>query len=127
MALRGKMAYLGEPLNYFRSHDSSVRNKSRKEALDVVEYLRVIRWILDRVTPTASVLKGVCKRQAGFWVPALLSTTVPFSSKLVILKGVRAIDPHPIERALRTLFWMVRRELSRHWQSVRSILTVTGT
>jgi len=127
MALQGKVTYLGAPLNYFRSHDASVRNKTRKEALDVVEYLRVTRWILSRVTPTDTVLKGACKRLAGFWVPAVVSTSVPFSSKLTILKDVRAIDPHPIQRALRTLLWIIRRELLRHWKSVRSMLTATGT
>ena len=120
MALLGKIAYLGEPLNYFRSHDSSVRSTSHKEALDLAEDLQVIRWILDRVTPADTVLKGICKRQAGFWVPALVSKKVPFSSKLTILKGVRAIDPHPIQRALRTLLWITRREVSRHWQSVQA-------
>jgi hypothetical protein len=126
MALLGKIAYVGEPLNYFRSHGSSVRSTSHKEALDLAEDLQVIRWILDRVRPADTVLKFICKRQAGFWVPALVRKGVPFSSKMAILKDVWVIDPHPIERALRTLLWITRREVSRYWQSILSSLTATG-
>jgi len=114
MALTGRMAYLGEPLNYYRSHGTTVRSKSRKEELDVAEDLQVIRWILDQVTPTDVVLKRLCQRQSGFWVPALMSAHVPFSLKLRILKNVRAIDPHPIRRALRPALRIVRGKLLRH-------------
>ena len=122
MALTGRMAYVGEPLNYYRTHDSSVRSKSRKGALDVAEGLQVIRWILEQVTPTDVVLKRLCERQAGFWVPAVISADVPFSLKLTIWKNVRAIDPHPIRRAVRPALRTVRGNLSRYRHSVRSVL-----
>ena len=57
MAFTGRVAYLGEPLNYFRFHDATVRNKSRYEGRDVAERLRVIRWILERVTPAEAVAR----------------------------------------------------------------------
>jgi len=127
MALEGKVAYLSEPLNYFRTHDTSVRSKSNKEALDIAEYLQVIRWILDRVTPTDAVLKSVCRRQAALWVPALMSARVPFSLKLAILKNVWAIDPHPIRRAVRPMIRTVREKIFRQPQSVQSVGTAAGS
>ncbi len=113
MALTGKLAYLGEPLNYYRSHDTSVRSKSRKEAVDVAEDLQVIRWILERVRPADAVLKKLCQRQSGFWVPAVMSARVPLSLKLRILKNVWAIDPRPIRRAVHPALQVVRGKLSR--------------
>jgi hypothetical protein len=127
MALRGRIAYLGEPLNYFQSHDTSVRSKSRERALDVTEYLQAIRWILDRVTPADTVLKRLCERQAGFWVAAVMSPRVPFPTKMAILKSVWAIDPHPIRRAARPALQNIRGKFSRRWHFVRSVLKDTGT
>lgn len=126
MALTGRIAYLGEPLNYYRSHDTSVRSKSRKEQLDVAESLQVISWILRQVKPTNAVLERLCKRQAIFWVPAVMSTRVQFPLKLTILRNVRAIDPHPIQRAVRTALGIVRGTVSRYLHFARSVLTDTG-
>jgi glycosyltransferase involved in cell wall biosynthesis len=114
MALAGKMAYLSEPLNYYRSHDASVRSRSRKEELDVAESLQVIRWILDQVTPTDAVLQRLCERQVGFWIPAVMNGHVSFSLKLRILKNVRAIDPHPIRRAVRPALRTIRGKIWQH-------------
>lgn len=114
MALTGKMAYLAEPLNYYRSHDSSVRSKSQEGALDVVENLKAIRWILDQIALTDSGLESLCQRQAIFWIPAVMSTSVPYPLKWSILQKVRAIDPHAIRRLLRPALRSIRtRRLHR--------------
>jgi glycosyltransferase involved in cell wall biosynthesis len=127
MALQGKVAYLGEPLNYFRTHASSVRTLSRRDALDAAEYLQVIRWILKQVTPTETVLKRLCSMQAYLWVPALMSTRVPWSLKSVILRNVWAVDPHPIRRAVRPAISTILGKLSRPGQPVRPVGTAAGT
>jgi glycosyltransferase involved in cell wall biosynthesis len=124
MALAGRIAYLSEPLNYFQSHETTVRKKSHDVALDVVEDVRVIRWILNQVRPADAVLERVCYRQVDFWVPAILSLSVSCPSKLSILKDISAIDPHPIRRAARPAIRTMEDKLSRRWRSIRSILTV---
>jgi hypothetical protein len=103
MSLTGKVAYLSEPLNSFRFHAGSVRNKSSQGALKVTETLQVVRWILDRVTPSETVLRKTYKTCADLWVPALMSLRVPFSVKRMILQRVRAVDPHPFLRSLRAV------------------------
>jgi len=127
MALEGKMAYLSEPLNYFRWHDKSVRNMSNKGALDVAESLKVVHWILDQVTPTDEVLKGMCRGRAGYWVPAVMSTRVPFSLKMKILKEVWAIDPHPVRRSAGPALLNIRHKFSKSLTSIRSIFTTART
>lgn len=54
MALTGKVAYLAEPLNYFRSHDASVRTVSKQSGIYFAEKFRVRWWILDQATRSES-------------------------------------------------------------------------
>ena len=59
MALTGSIAYLAEPFNYHRFHDASVRQRSERLGVGPLEHLRVIRWILERVTPSGPVRKNL--------------------------------------------------------------------
>ena len=119
MALTGRMAYLGEPLNYFRFHGVSVRSKSKYEGRDVAEPLRVIRWILGQVTPTDAVREKMCEMYSFYWVPALMSTHVPPDLKRSILSDVKAIDPHVLRRVVRPALATLQLKFARHFQFAR--------
>jgi glycosyltransferase involved in cell wall biosynthesis len=120
MALVGKVAFVSEPLNYYRFHEASVLHKSRRGAVDVIESLQVVRWILDQATLSRSVLERVYKAQADGWVPAVMSMHFPLHLKLAILRRVRAIDPHPIRRMVRPALRAIHRKFLRHWRSLRA-------
>jgi glycosyltransferase involved in cell wall biosynthesis len=119
VALTGQVTYVAEPLNYFRSHSATVRNKTAENCVDVLEYLAVSRWILERVTPTDAVLEKICDWQSGRWVPTVMSLRVPLALKWKILQQVRAFDPHPVRRALRPAWNTVRLKFLRHWHALR--------
>jgi glycosyltransferase involved in cell wall biosynthesis len=123
LALTGKVAYVSEPLNYFRYHSSTVRTKTSRDAVDVLEKLQVIRWILERAGPSKSDLQNAREEASKFWVPTVMSMHSPLSLKRAILKGVKTIDPHPIRRVLRPALATVRRKCMRHWHSLRSKLS----
>jgi glycosyltransferase involved in cell wall biosynthesis len=57
MALEGKVAYVGEPLNHFRTHRENVRAKTRAGALDIAEYFYAMLSILHRVGPPATPIE----------------------------------------------------------------------
>lgn len=120
LSFAGKVAYVSEPLNYFRYHSSTVRTKTSYDATDVLEKLQVIRWILERAAPSESDLQNAREEASKFWVPAVMSMHFPLRLKGTILKGVRTIDPHPLRRALRPALVTVRRKFMRHWRSLRS-------
>ncbi len=122
MALAGKVAYLSEPLNYFRFHDTSVR-RSMEGAPHMAERLQVTRWILDRVTPDDGVLERLCEEQAIDWVPLLMSTHVPLRLKWTILRCVREIDPHPVKRAVRPALTTLRLKFLRHWRPPQAAIS----
>jgi glycosyltransferase involved in cell wall biosynthesis len=119
MALMGDVGYIAQPLNYFRLHDSSVTTTADQARVHVLEWLKVIRWILERVTPSDMVLKRVYEYQANRWVPTILSLGVPLDLKMEILSFVSAIDPHPTRRVLRPALAAVGRKISRHWRGSR--------
>jgi glycosyltransferase involved in cell wall biosynthesis len=116
MALAGRMAYTSEPLNYYRSHGSSLRNKTSRKSVSVSESLQVIGWILERMTLSNSELVEVYKAHAAGWVPEMLSTRIPLSTKSTIMRYVRAIDPHPLRRVASPAIETLRKSLSRHWR-----------
>jgi glycosyltransferase involved in cell wall biosynthesis len=119
LALIGDVGYIARPLNYFRLHDSSVTSTADQARVHVLEWLKVIRWVLERVTPSDMVLKKVYEYQANRWVPTVLSLGVPLDVKMEILSFVSAIDPHPTRRVLRPTLAAVRRKISRHWRALR--------
>ena len=114
MAVRGKVAYFGEPLNFFRFHDASVRNTSKYDGRDVAEYLKVIRWLLDQVTPSDEVLEAMRISAAGRWVPAVDEHARPSPTKLTILQNASVVDPHPLRRMIRPALETIRQKVSRH-------------
>jgi glycosyltransferase involved in cell wall biosynthesis len=120
MALIGDIAYLGEPLNYFRFHDTSLRSKSAQINVDVMEYLKVMRWILDQVTPTETTLTKLYEDASEMWVPVVMSLHVPLHLKRAILRNARAIDPHAMRRAVWPALATVRRKFARHLTFVRN-------
>lgn len=118
MALTGQVAYLGEPLNYFRFHESSMRSKTQATRDDIAEMLQVISWLLRRVTPPKDVLKKMYAWHSEHWVPILMSTHVPPALKQSILRSVREIDPHPLRHAVRPALRTIQRKFSRHWRAL---------
>jgi hypothetical protein len=119
LALSARIAYLGEPLNYFRFHDASVRTTVEPVTRDVTEPLRVIRWIQERVTVEALVTERVCERLSFYWVPAILSKHVPLALKSSILRDVNAIDPHILRRIVRPALMTLRLKFERHCSFAR--------
>lgn len=119
MALTGKVAYLAEPLNYFRCHAASVRNKTARVNLDVMEYLGVILWVLSQVTPPKNIMEKLGEPVANMWVPAVMSAHVSLGVKRAILRSVWQIDPHPIRNSVRPALKTIQRKFARHWRSVR--------
>jgi glycosyltransferase involved in cell wall biosynthesis len=112
MALTGKVAYVSEPLNYFRFHDASVRSQGLKARVHVAESLHVIRWILGRITLSDDILEVVLNTYCDQWVRAVMNPNVPLRLKRAIFREVKAIDPRPMRRAVRPTFRAVQQKLA---------------
>lgn len=119
MALEGRVAYVSEPLNYYRFHAGTVRG-TVSDALTAAEQLEVICWLLDRVKPNDEALRRARVEAGHKWVPALLSRHVPRDVKLRIRNSMQVIDPRPLPRMIGPAMLMLRLKLRKHWRELRS-------
>jgi glycosyltransferase involved in cell wall biosynthesis len=120
MALEGTVAYLSEPLNYFRSHGANVSSISRHGGLNVAESLEVVNWILNRVSVPEPTLEIIRWNASQGWVGAVMSLHVSLSVKWRVLKGAKALDPHAVRRNWRTAWTIARLKFLRHWRKPRA-------
>ncbi|MGH9640898.1 MAG: hypothetical protein ACRD3Q_00585, partial [Terriglobales bacterium] len=126
IALTGRVAYISEPLNYYRLHEATQRTRTLRQSTDVIEGLQNARWLLDRVELSKAEIARVYRMHADFWVPALMSPRVPLETKRKILRRVKAVDPHPSRRVLRPALDALRHTLSRRWRSLRGQVRTTA-
>jgi glycosyltransferase involved in cell wall biosynthesis len=120
MALAGEgIAYVGKLLNYYRSHEMSVTAQSQRIGTDAIEHVHVIRWILQRVTPTEDTRKKLCDDIFQLCYPRVLSNRVPLSRRWRILKGLVAMDRTAVGRLFRPALVALRLTLARRFRSLR--------
>jgi len=99
MALLGQVAYISEPLSFFRAHSDSIWGKGRKQGLAAEETLRVVRWMAGQVTPSdfaSGIMFDTLAR--AVWIPAVISRQVPLRQKWMIVRDATAIDKRAIRR-----------------------------
>ncbi len=126
IALTGRVAYISEPLNYYRLHDATQRVRTSREFTALMESLQVVRWLLDRVDLSKAELARVYKARAVSWVPAMMSTRLPLDTKRQIFRYAKAIDPHPMRRFPRHAIEAIRLTLLRRWRSLRGVSAPTS-
>jgi glycosyltransferase involved in cell wall biosynthesis len=122
MAFEGRIAYLAEPLNYHRTHSETVRSKSRDTAIDVKEYLHIVRWVQEQVRPTQAAVEQAYFWTSLLWTPAVLSRRIPFRVRWSLLRDAVATDPHALRRLARPALASVRLKLAKEWRLVRQRL-----
>jgi glycosyltransferase involved in cell wall biosynthesis len=106
LMLAGEMSYVAEPLNYFRFHEGAARNRFGLWGAGMVEWLSVVRWILDRVELSEATLKRVRDYHADRWIRAVLGIGVSWKAKREILLRAKEIDPHAIRSGIRAALLM---------------------
>ena len=120
MALTGRVMYLGEPLNYYRVHETTVTAESNREGLQQAEYLHVVRWLLREITPTERARQELRQTLQWFWTPAVTTWNMPLRRRVSILCDAIAINPHTLWRVIPVGLGALRRKLLCEWRSIRS-------
>jgi glycosyltransferase involved in cell wall biosynthesis len=124
MALTWRIAYLGEPLNYFRFHGESVRGKDAGLGLAAEENLYVVRWLLGQVSISDDSRGKMCRKLSELWIPPVITGHLPFVRRWAILRNAMAIDPHALRRLLRTAsLALIRNNVPKWlWHPVREAM-----
>jgi glycosyltransferase involved in cell wall biosynthesis len=121
MALTGgTIAHVGQLLNYYRLHDTSVTARAQRLGLGTAEWLRVTRWFLEQVTPDAPVYKKLCRDLSYAWAPAVLNPRIPASVRRAILKDAKIIDPCALRKVFRPVLVGLRSAVSRRFGALVS-------
>jgi glycosyltransferase involved in cell wall biosynthesis len=119
MALEGRIAYLSEPLNYYREHDSTVRTKMEKKGRGAGEHLVMVRWMIERVNPPKAVVEKACACAGAIWIYAVLNRRIPFRLRWAILRRAMATDAHALRRLIRPAMTSLRLKLAKEFRLMR--------
>jgi glycosyltransferase involved in cell wall biosynthesis len=116
MALRGMVAYVSEPLNYYRYHSASVRAKSARGALSLYESVHVMRWVVEQVPEARATVEGLRPYMARVGVPALMSSHVSRETKRRLYRELRAMDALSLGQVIGPVFEAIGLKIRRHWR-----------
>ncbi len=117
MALKGRVVYLAQPLNYFRFHNENVRGRDVRNALLASESLRVIAWMCDQLGLAPAQRRKIANTLPELWIPPVLTLQVPLAVRLKILRQARAIDSQALTRVLRPGLVALRMKLTKMLRS----------
>jgi glycosyltransferase involved in cell wall biosynthesis len=104
MALTCKVAYLGEPLNYFRFHDQSARGRDKLRDVGGEEILRVVHWLLQKLSIPYSERAKIRKSHSWPWTTVILGKGLPVKRRWAILQNALVFDPAALRRLVRAVF-----------------------
>lgn len=92
--LRSDVAFVAEPLNFFRTHSASVRNQTEDNGLLTLEGYRVASFITRECEVSQANRRQVCGTLVDSWMKAVLreSSLVPRGRNLRIYRLARRVD-----------------------------------
>lgn len=122
MALAGgKIVHVGEVLNFYRTHETTVTARANQRGLKPAETLSVVRWIVERAGPDdESRRERLCREIANLWVPAVLSGRTPTAVRKAIFRDAVAIDRRALLRFARPAMNALRLASSRRYRDLRA-------
>ena len=111
MLLLSDIAFVAEPLNYFRVHSGIVRHKAFINGVDVEESYHVLRHILGNLSFARQVVEQVCEEMIDRWLYIVFSEEgkIPWNRNYRIYKIASNVDSKLKLRLLKkTLLWWLR-------------------
>ena len=113
LLLASDIAFVAKPLNYFRVHGNTVRQRSRRNAVALDESVRILRFIRERVEVPDAVAERAYDRLLDRWIGEIARWRLNARTNVDIYRKLRALD-----RGLHRR--MVRRAASGLRQRLRS-------
>jgi glycosyltransferase involved in cell wall biosynthesis len=89
MLLVSDIAYIAEPLNYFRTHGTTVRSRTQSDGLHVLEEVKVVAMISESAAIPQEYLDRAYNRIVNRWVNSTVRLAV--TKPDIVLKRVREI------------------------------------
>ena len=111
MLLLSDIAFVAEPLNYFRVHSGIVRHKAFINGVDVEESYQVLRHILGNLSFARQVVEQVCEEMIDRWLYIVFSQEgkISWERNYRIYKIASDVDSKLKLRLLKkTFLWWLR-------------------
>lgn len=121
MAMQGKVAYVSEPMNFYRFHGATVRRRTSDDSSGIMEAIEVVRWIESQTGVTDAARERFCAAAPPLWVPALLRLRTPLRRRWRVLRGIVKFDPHALRRGIGPANAFVRQELGVRWYKLQAM------
>jgi glycosyltransferase involved in cell wall biosynthesis len=109
MLMISDIAFVAEPLNYFRTHNNVLRTTS-KPSLELEERLRVIHYVSQNVDMPDHFWETIFDPSIGWWIRMMIRGEVPWSRSQKIYQSLKGIDPNINYRLLRRFMDAVKRK-----------------
>ena len=98
------IAFVAEPLNYFRTHAETVRSKAAAGAGNLAEDYRGLGERLSSVDVPAPLVDRACDEMATYWLDSMKKARrLDLRNRLRIYRVASEVDPKLKRRLIRKL------------------------
>lgn len=107
------VAFVAEPLNYFRFHQQNVRSRTEQDGTQLLEMAQVLRLVTTTVTPEPTLYRRAIDRMLERWLHGLVYYQMPWERHQQFVHVMAAVEPgFRWQLARRLLHFLVRNRLS---------------
>jgi glycosyltransferase involved in cell wall biosynthesis len=127
------VAYISQPLSYFRCHPKSVRSTTLSDGLHLEEKYKVLDYIFNLNSGDPGIKENVCQVYYSAWINASFnpSCKIPWSRQFTIYNYARQFDSAIHQRLLTTFIHRgsakMRRTASGLFRRIKSFLRFNHT
>ena len=125
MLLNSDIAFVAEPLNYYRTHSGSVRSRTVKSGLLLEESCKVTRYIIENAQIPKDTLEEVFDRIINWWVEWIFyynTRNISLTSKnQIIYRILSDMDSNINQRFLKNVVKVIKRKLRFRTRLAKSL------
>jgi glycosyltransferase involved in cell wall biosynthesis len=113
LLLISDIAFVAEPLNYYRTHGNSVRHRINNRFTYHEEAYRIVRYALDHVAVPSDALDEACQTLLGTWVHLIIQrrTVRPWRETRNVYRNARLVDRRFKSRLIKNVVSTIRDSL----------------
>lgn len=115
MLFHADIAYIAQPMNYFRFHAGSVGSKSLNNGINAEESYRIAEYILSQGEVSKETMEKARNYLADRWVPSLVSKhrSIPRERNAQIYRIATRLDPDLKPRVAKKIAARAMNKISR--------------
>ncbi|WP_201986371.1 glycosyltransferase family 2 protein [Hymenobacter rubidus] len=111
--MNNDIAFLAEPLNYFRFHTNSTRSKTERDGTQLVELAKVVNLVNNLVTPNPFWNKKTINWLIQKWLHGLVYYRMPIAKHKQFLQLMSALIPNFKYRLAKDFaYFLIRNKFS---------------